>query len=117
MSTDETDHILVVDDDPEIRTLLCDYLQKHGYRASAVPDGRAMRDQLQRTRVDLVILDIMLPGEDGLSLCRDLRARLDIPVIRRRRASARSCVCWTHRTPKSGRGWSGSWTRHPCAWS
>jgi two-component system OmpR family response regulator len=81
MSTDETDHILVVDDDLEIRTLLCDYLQRHGYRASAVPDGRTMRDQLQRTRVDLVILDIMLPGEDGLSLCRDLRVRFDIPVI------------------------------------
>jgi two-component system OmpR family response regulator len=81
MSMEGTDHILIVDDDLEIRTLLRDYLHKHGYRATAVADGRAMRDQLERGRVDLIILDIMLPGEDGLSLCRDLRARRDIPVI------------------------------------
>jgi two-component system OmpR family response regulator len=76
-----SEHILVVDDDTEIRTLLRDYLERNGLRATAVADGRAMRAALERGRFDLVILDLMLPGEDGLSLCRDLRARSNLPVI------------------------------------
>ena len=75
------DHILVVDDDAEIRGLLGDYLRKNGYRASLAPDGQAMRTALSRGKVDLVVLDLMMPGEDGLSLCRDLRSRSDVPVI------------------------------------
>jgi len=75
------DHILIVDDDREIRTLLGDYLEKNGLRASAVPDGRAMWSALESGRFDLVILDVMLPGEDGFVLCRSLRARGDMPVI------------------------------------
>ena len=79
---DGTDHILVVDDDAEIRRLLREYLTKNGLRATAVPDGRAMWQALDAGRIDLIILDLMLPGEDGLTLCRDLRAKsIDIPVI------------------------------------
>ena len=75
------DHILIVDDDREIRSLLGDYLQKHGYRTSAVPDGKGMWNALDSARVDLIILDVMLPGEDGFVLCRTLRARGNWPVI------------------------------------
>jgi len=78
---DRTDHILIVDDDAEIRTLLGRYLEKNGLRATAVPDGRAMWQALNGAAFDLVVLDLMLPGDDGLTLCRDLRARSSIPVI------------------------------------
>ncbi len=75
------DHILIVDDELELRRLLSDYLEKNGYRVSSAGDGKAMRAALDRTRVDLIVLDLMLPGEDGLTLCRDLRAKSGIPVI------------------------------------
>jgi two-component system OmpR family response regulator len=75
------DHILIVDDDREIRTLLGDYLQKHGFRTSAVADGKGLWSVLDSARVDLVILDVMLPGDDGFVLCRNLRARGNWPVI------------------------------------
>ena len=74
-------HLLIVDDDPEIRALLRDYLERHGYRVSAAGDGGAMWQALEREGVDLVVLDLMLPGEDGLVLCRQLRAGSDLPVI------------------------------------
>jgi two-component system OmpR family response regulator len=75
------EHLLVVDDDAEIRQLLADYLQANGYRVTAVADGRAMRAAVAAGDPDLVILDVMLPGEDGLSLCRALRSRSEVPVI------------------------------------
>lgn len=75
------DHILIVDDDAEIRTLLSEYLQRNGYRVSAVADGRRMWAALEPKRPDLIVLDLMLPGEDGLTLCRNLRARSSVPVI------------------------------------
>jgi two-component system, OmpR family, response regulator len=78
---DRTDHILIVDDDGEIRTLLGRYLQKNGLRVTAVGDGRAMWQALGKGTFDLIVLDLMLPGEDGLTLCRTLRARSDIPDI------------------------------------
>jgi two-component system OmpR family response regulator len=79
---DTPDHILIVDDDAEIRSLLSQYLQKNGLRATAVADGRAMWQALDAGRIDLIVLDLMLPGEDGLTLCRNLRAKSsDIPVI------------------------------------
>ncbi|ROR29516.1 response regulator [Inmirania thermothiophila] len=77
----ERPHVLVVDDDPEIRALLAAYLERNGLRASTAEDGRAMWRALAEDRIDLVILDLMLPGEDGLTLCRDLRARSSVPVI------------------------------------
>jgi two-component system, OmpR family, response regulator len=75
------DHILIVDDDAEIRDLLTRYLEKNGLRASAVGDGRAMWQALERSSVDLVVLDLMLPGDDGLTLCRQLRSKSEIPVV------------------------------------
>ena len=75
------DHVLVVDDDAEIRSLLRDYLQKNGYRVTAVADGRAMWAALEEAHPDLVVLDVMLPGDDGLTLCRDLRAKGELPII------------------------------------
>lgn len=75
------DHILVVDDDSEIRSLLRTYLERHDYRVSAAANGKEMRSAMAHSRFDLVILDLMLPGEDGLVLCRNLRAGSDVPVI------------------------------------
>ena len=74
-------HLLIVDDDREIRGLLAQYLDKHDFRTTAVPDGREMRRVLERSHVDLLVLDLMLPGEDGLSLCRELRGRSQLPII------------------------------------
>ena len=76
-----TDHLLVVDDDTEIRTLLSEYLERNGYRVSTAADGKAMWAMLEAKKPDLVVLDVMMPGEDGLTLCRNLRARSSIPII------------------------------------
>ena len=78
---DSRPHILVVDDDSEIRSLLAQYLEKNEYRTTTVADGAAMKKVLSRNRPDLVVLDIMMPGQDGLTLCRDLRATSALPVI------------------------------------
>jgi two-component system OmpR family response regulator len=74
-------HILIVDDDREIRSLLRDYLEKNGYRASVAADGKGMRRALEQSHVDLIVLDLMLPGDDGLTLCRELRAHSQVPVL------------------------------------
>lgn len=68
------DHVLIVDDDREIRELVSSYLMKNGLRTTAVADGRQMRTFLESDKTDLVILDLMMPGDDGLVLCRELRA-------------------------------------------
>jgi two-component system OmpR family response regulator len=73
--------ILMVDDDAQIRQLLSDYLSGFGMSVVAVADGKAMAEALKKSSFDLVILDLMLPGEDGLSLCRSLRAESDIPIL------------------------------------
>ena len=77
----ESPHILVVDDDREIRDLLGRFLDKHGLRVTTAADGRDMRQALDDWKIDLIVLDLMLPGEDGLTLCRKLRADSSIPVI------------------------------------
>jgi len=78
---DNTDSILIVDDDPEIRRLLVDYLSRNGFEAIAARDGKEMWRELDRHALDLIVLDLMLPDSDGLTLCRDLRARSNIPVL------------------------------------
>lgn len=75
------DHVLIVDDDSEIRSLLREYLQKNGYRVTAAADGKGMWAALAEVRPDIVVLDLMLPGDDGLTLCRNLRARSELPVV------------------------------------
>jgi len=72
--SNHTDHILIVDDDRDIRSLLADYLEKQGLRCTTASDGRDMKAKLEAHRVDLIVLDVMMPGDDGLTLCRNLRA-------------------------------------------
>jgi two-component system, OmpR family, response regulator len=74
-------HILIVDDHREIRDLVSRALTKEGFRVSAATDGRAMRKVLADSRIDLILLDLMLPGEDGLALCRAIRADSNVPII------------------------------------
>lgn len=74
-------HILIVDDHREIRDLVSRALSKDGFRVSSAADGRAMRKIMADSRIDLILLDLMLPGEDGLSLCRALRAESSVPII------------------------------------
>jgi len=76
-----TPHILVVDDDREIRALLSRFLSKHEYRVTTAGDGREMKKALGEWGIDLVILDIMMPGETGLSLCQWIRTKSRVPVI------------------------------------
>jgi len=78
---ERTPHILVVDDDREICSLVSQFLSRHSLRVSTARDGAEMMRVLDVGRIDLIILDLMLPGEDGLSLCRKLRAQGTIPVI------------------------------------
>ncbi|HVJ33853.1 MAG TPA: response regulator [Terriglobia bacterium] len=81
MPTDPSDHILIVDDDREIRDLLSRFLVKHGYRVSTAADGRDMRRVMADARIDLIVLDVMMPGETGLTLCGQVRASSKVPII------------------------------------
>ena len=74
-------HILVVDDDREIRSLVARFLEQHKFRVTAVADGRSMLQAIDASRIDLIVLDLMLPGEDGLTLCRKVRAEASTPII------------------------------------
>lgn len=78
---DRSPHILVVDDDRDIRELLSRFLVRNGLRVSVARDGREMEQVLRDSRIDLVVLDLMLPGKDGLTICRELRAGAATPVI------------------------------------
>jgi two-component system, OmpR family, response regulator len=80
---DHTDHILIVDDDREIRELVSSYLKKNGLRVTVAPDGRHMRTFLATDSADLIVLDVMMPGDDGLVLCRELRSgkHKAIPIL------------------------------------
>lgn len=77
------DHILVVDDDRDIRELIVDYLVKSGYHASGASNGKEMRVVLDKQHIDLVVLDVMMPGDDGLTVCRQLRSsrHKDLPIL------------------------------------
>jgi two-component system OmpR family response regulator len=78
---ESTQHIAVVDDHRDIRELVGRYLMEHGYRVSMAESAAALRRLQERSSLDLVVLDIMMPGEDGLSLCKFLRATTDLPII------------------------------------
>ncbi|MCG6657404.1 response regulator [Halomonas campisalis] len=73
--------LIVVDDDPEIRELLADYLGRHGYRALVAEDAEALHRLLAHEIPDLLIVDIMLPGDDGFTICRDVRRDSQVPII------------------------------------
>ncbi|MEZ5560295.1 MAG: response regulator [Pseudomonadales bacterium] len=79
--TPETARLLVVDDDPEIRELIEEYLSKQGFLVTCVDSGESMVAYLADHAVDLIVLDLMLPGEDGLTLARRLKSETDIPII------------------------------------
>ena len=78
---EDSPHVLVVDDHRDIREPLARYLEEHHVRVTAADSSAAARRALAAAAVDLVVLDIMMPGEDGLDLCRHLRATTRIPVI------------------------------------
>ncbi|MCA1325030.1 response regulator [Herbaspirillum sp. alder98] len=75
------DHVLIVDDDPDIRQLLSEYLQDANYRPFTATGGQDMWRILGSEHIDIIILDLMMPGEDGLELCRELRKRRNTPLI------------------------------------
>lgn len=77
----QSPHIAIVDDHGDIRQLVAKYLAKHGCRVSAADSAAALRHMLQRNAFDLIVLDIMMPGEDGLSVCRELRSTTNMPII------------------------------------
>lgn len=78
---DHPPHIAVVDDHRDIRDLVSKYLAQHGYRISQAESAAACRRLIEKNAIDLVVLDVMMPGEDGLSLCRELRTTTDTPII------------------------------------
>jgi two-component system phosphate regulon response regulator OmpR len=75
------EHILVVDDDARIRQMLTRYFEDEGYRVTAVADGAAMRVQIHAGNFNIILLDLMLPGESGLELAREIRAKSDVPIM------------------------------------
>jgi len=74
-------HILIVEDEKKIADLLCDYLKKAGFRTSTQDNGNLVISQVKKDSPDLILLDIMLPGKDGMELCREIRQVSDIPII------------------------------------
>lgn len=78
---EQSPHILFVEDDAEIRTLVANLLRDNGFRATVARDAREMDRILGSSRIDLLVLDIMLPKEDGLSICRRLRANSSMPIV------------------------------------
>jgi two-component system, OmpR family, response regulator len=80
-TNDQAPRVLVVDDDPLVRAMVCDYLAKHDVRAIAVGDGQAMKASLAEEVVDLIVLDLKLRGEDGMHIARRLREESSIPII------------------------------------
>jgi two-component system OmpR family response regulator len=79
--TNDQAHILVVDDDRDIRSSLAEYLRLRGFRVSVAAGGKEMDRLLSTAKPDLIVLDIMLPGEDGLSICRRLQESAQVPII------------------------------------
>jgi two-component system, OmpR family, response regulator len=74
-------HVLAVDDDPSVRQMIADYLGDNDIRVSTLPNGRGVDEAIERDGVDLLILDLKMPGEDGMQIVRRLRERWDLPVI------------------------------------
>ncbi|MAH87569.1 MAG: DNA-binding response regulator [Kiloniella sp.] len=77
----DAQHIAILDDDPEIRSLLEQNLRSASFEVSTASNGRDLKTILEHQTIDLIVLDLMLPGEDGLTICRELRADSNIPII------------------------------------
>src|SRR5512145_2217254 len=76
-----TAHVLAVDDDPSVRQMIADYLGDNEVRVTAVASGQEIAEVMGREMIDLVVLDLRLPGEDGMQIARKLRAESDVPII------------------------------------
>ncbi len=81
MTKTQSPHILIIDDERDIRRPLAKYLGERGYRVSVAENGREMDKILSKASIDLVVLDVMMPGEDGFSICKRLQATTRIPII------------------------------------
>jgi two-component system OmpR family response regulator len=81
MISQQQKRLLVVDDDQEIRELLTEYLSKNGFQVDAASEGNSMRHLLTKHHFDLIVLDIMMPGDDGFTLCKEIRSQSNIPII------------------------------------
>ncbi|MCB2105663.1 MAG: response regulator, partial [Rhodobacteraceae bacterium] len=81
MSEQPDIHLLIVDDDERIRGLLQKFLARHGFWVTAARDGAHARRLLAGLEFDLIVMDVMMPGEDGVSLTRDLRTSMDTPIL------------------------------------
>lgn len=81
MHAEQQKRILVVDDDEDIRDLLKEYLEKNGFAVVTAADGQQMRQFWPHERLDMIVLDIMMPGDDGFTLCKEVRARSRVPII------------------------------------
>ena len=88
-----TERVLVVDDDAAIRGLIVEYLSTHGYEVAQAESGEAMRAAIAESLPDVILLDVNMPGEDGLSLARQLRARYDVGIIMV--TSRRRLIVWS----------------------
>jgi two-component system OmpR family response regulator len=78
---DPSPHLLVIEDDPEISGMIARFMLEHGFRVSRAPDGKVADRVLHESKIDLILLDLMLPGEHGLSICRRLRATSLVPIV------------------------------------
>ena len=81
MTTADDAHLLIVDDDERIRSLLQKFLMRSGFLVSSARDAAHARRVLSGLEFDLIVLDVMMPGEDGVSLCRDLRSKMPTPIL------------------------------------
>lgn len=81
MSTGEAPLVLIVEDEPKLASILADYLASSGFSTHVIGDGREVADWVREHGPALVLLDIMLPGRDGLDVCRELRSFTDVPVV------------------------------------
>jgi DNA-binding response OmpR family regulator len=76
-----TTHVLAIDDDPSVRQMIADYLGDNDIRVTAIASGRGIADVMARHTIDLIVLDLKLPGEDGMHIARELRAESNVPII------------------------------------
>lgn len=110
LSADESTRILVVEDEPQLAAVLCDYLKASGYETCHLADGEAVLDTFTRWQPGLVLLDLMLPGADGVSLCRELREHSDV----RPQACRRPACPGLHRLVPACRG---ACRERACTWT
>ena len=99
-ASNRKDTIMIVDDDVRIRDLLRRYLTQEGFEVLQAEDGKALTRLLLRENVDLIVLDVMMPGEDGLSICRRLRAANDHTPIIMLTAKGEDCLLYTSPSPR-----------------